>query len=185
MQIFQVQQAQNQNTTFEAYFKKDTAGYLKNLYKKSQNIFEIAEKSKLLKETCPNHQLEIIGAKYQVGTEANPRVDWREATRSMWMYNVKNNDNGQTLWISTPAKENHLSQLLTNLVSSYKDCTQNCGAKSFQNFWRNKARDEKILEELTTPLNNQTKSVYVEHSNYDKLPLKERIKSFVNFWLGR
>ena len=181
----QISLGQQTQTSFEAYFKKDSAGYLKNLYKKSQNISEIAEKSKLLRETCPNHQLEIVGAKYQVGTEANPRVDWREATRSMWMYNVKNNDNGQTLWVSTPAKDNHLSQLLTNLVSSYKDCTQNCGAKSFQNFWRNKASDEKILEELTTPLDNRTKQVLVERSDYDKLPLKDRVKSFVNFWLGR
>ena len=182
----QISLGQQTQTSFEAYFKKDSAGYLKNLYKKSQNISEIAEKSKLLRETCPNHQLEIVGAKYQVGTEANPRVDWREATRSMWMYNVKNNDNGQTLWVSTPAKDNHLSQLLTNLVSSYKDCcAQNCGAKSFQNFWRNKATDERILEELTTPLDNRTKQVLVEHSDYDKLPLKDRLKSFVNFWLGR
>ena len=111
----------NNNSAFKACLKEDSVGHLKNLYSKVKNHNELQKAIDLLQEKRPSHELEILKAKYFRGTEENPRVDWREATRSMWEYLVRNNENGRSIWVCTPAYENHLTQLSENLANFSDD----------------------------------------------------------------
>lgn len=157
----------NNNFAFKAYFKADSAGHFKNLYRKVENHNKLKEAIDLFQEKCPNHELEILKAKYFRGTEENPRVDWREATRSMWKYMVRNNENGCSVWVSTPANNDHLTQLCKNLAGFSDDV-----------FWRSKADEEKLYKSLVTP-NNRVISTLEKPK---KMGLVDKINDFVNFW---
>ena len=58
MQISPIQQ---NNTSFKAYFKQDSAGVFMDLYKKTTDLKRLEKATKIFKERCPNHELEIIG----------------------------------------------------------------------------------------------------------------------------
>lgn len=157
----------NNNFAFKAYLKEDSVGHLKNLYSKVKNHNELQKAIDLLQEKRPNHELEILEAKYFRGTEENPRVDWREATRSMWKYLVRNNENGRRIWVCTPAYNDHLTQLGENLANFSDDV-----------FWRSKAEEENLYKSLVTP-NNKVISTTEKPK---KMKLVNKIKDFVDFW---
>lgn len=161
----------NTNTSkdfvFKAYFKKDSTGHLKKMYSETKNYNKLQKAIDMLQEKRPNHELEILEAKFFRGTEENPRVDWREATRSMWGYLVRNNESGRSAWICTPAYYDHLTQLSENLTSF-----------SDGGFWRSKKDDDKLYSALVTP-NNKAISV-VEKPK--KICFFDKIKDFVAFW---
>ena len=158
----------NDNLSFKAYFKEDSAGHLKNLYSKVKNHCELQKSIALLQEKRPNQELEILKSKFFRGTEENPRVDWREATRSMWRYLVRNNENGRSTWVCTPAYDDHLTQLSKNLASFSDDA-----------FWRGKKYDEKLYNALVTP---NKKNIGVEEKT-KKMGIVDKIKDFVDFWV--
>lgn len=157
----------NNNVAFKAYFKEDSVGHLKNLYCKVKNYKELQKAIDLLQEKRPNHELEILKAKYFRGTEENPRVDWREATISMWKYLVRNNENGCSEWVCTPAYNDHLTQLSENLANFSDDV-----------FWCSKGDEEKLYKSLVTPNNK----VISTAEKLKKMGLVDKIKDFVNFW---
>lgn len=157
----------NNNFAFKAYLKEDSVGHLKNLYSKVKNHNKLQKAIELLQEKRPNHELEILEAKYFRGTEENPRVDWREATRSMWKYLVRNNENGRSIWVCTPAYNDHLTQLGENLAKFSDDV-----------FWRGKKDEEKLYKSLVTP-NNKVISTTEKPK---KMKLVDKIKDFVSFW---
>ena len=157
----------NNNSAFKACLKEDSVGHLKNLYSKVKNHNKLQKAIDLLQEKRPNHELEILEAKYFRGTEENPRVDWREATRSMWKYMVRNNENGRSIWVSTPANNDHLTQLCKNLAGLSDDV-----------FWRSKTDEEKLYKSLVTP-NNRVISTLEKPK---KMGLVDKINDFVNFW---
>ena len=72
--------------------------------------------TKQLKENCPNHELEIIGEKV---TEEKV-ITWRDSIPSYQYYLVRNNNNGNSLWICAPSYyvENHLISVVDTLVHS-------------------------------------------------------------------
>ena len=158
---------QKTNTAFRAYYVENSQGHLKNLYNKTKNFNKLEESIKLLKEKQPNQPLEILEAKFFRGTEENPKVDWREATRSMWGYLVRNNENGRSIWVCTPAYYDHLTQLSENLARFSDDV-----------LWRSKKDDEELYKTLVTP-NNKVINIAQEPK---KMSIIDKIKDFAAFW---
>lgn len=157
----------NNNLSFKAYFKDNSAGHLKKLYSEAKNFNKLEESIKSLHENRPNHELEILESRFVRGSEESPRVDWREATRSMWQYKVRNNENGHSTWVSTPSRNEHLTQL-SNTLSKFSD----------DSFWRSKKEEERLLKELITP-NKSTINV----PRLEKSPtLKSKVLDFIKFW---
>ena len=161
----------NNNFAFKAHFKENSSGYLKKLQKDVENFDELEEAIDLLREKRPNHELEILEAKYFRGTEENPRVDWREATRSMWKYLVQNNENGRRIWVCTPGYYDHLTQLSKNLADFSNDV-----------FWRSKADEEKLYKLLVTPNDKviSDKVIAIPEKTKKMGPI-DKIKDFISF----
>ena len=158
---------QKNNLSFNAYYKNDSAGHLKRLYNETKNFNNLEKSIKLLNEKRPNHELEILDAKFIKGTEENPKVDWREATRSMWKYEVQNNENGHRIWVSTPAINNHLAQI-SKTLADFSDET----------FWRNKNEEEILFQKLVTPNDKTTNRM----ENPKTPTFMDKAKDFFKFW---
>lgn len=160
------------NISFGAYYKEDSEGYLKKLYSKTQNYKNLENSIKELKEKRPNHELEILKVKFIRGTEENPRVNWRETTRSMWKYLVRNNENGHSTWICTPAKDEHLTQISETLASFSDDV-----------FWHSKEDEEKLYKSLVSPNDKVISDKVIGiPEKPKKMGIVDKIKDFVKFW---
>ena len=166
VQEFTTTNNKSNSFAFKAYFKEDSAGHLKKLYSKVENHNKLQKAIDLFQEKRPNHELEILKAKYFRGTEENPKVDWREATRSMWKYLVRNNENGRSVWVSTPAYDDHLTQLCEKLVRFSEDV-----------FWCSKQDEEKLYKSLVVP-NNKVASIAEKPK---KKGIVDKIKDFIKF----
>ena len=168
MQISPIQQ---NNASFKAYFKQDSAGVFIDLYKKTKDIKRLEKATKIFKERCPNHELEII-EKDVVEKLRHYEFD-KFYKANVRYYQVRNNQNDVAIWVGTPQFDEDLSQLVENLTELQGD-----NAKLF---WEDKNEQIARLEALTSkkefviPQNTQIQ-------NYDDLPLKEKIKSFFDFW---
>ena len=167
----QINPIQQNNTSFKAYFKQDSAGVFMDLYKKTKDLKRLEKAMVGFKERCPNHELEIIG-KDVVEKLRHYEFDKFYKT-SVRYYQVRNNQNDVAIWVGTPQFDEDLSQLMENLTELQGD-----NAKLF---WEDKNEQIARLEALTSkkefviPQNTQTQ-------NYDDLPLKEKLKSFFYFW---
>ena len=172
MRINQVQH--NYNPSFKAYFKKDSNGYFERLFEKTTDLPKLNKLTKQLKENCPNHELEIIGEDV---TEEKV-ITWRDSIPSYQYYLVRNNNNGNSLWICAPSYyvENHLISVVDTLAHSDTELLE----KDAEHFWLDKDKSKEILDELTTP--NTNPKLEIKEQNYDDLSLKAKIKSFFDFW---
>ena len=168
MQISPIQQ---NNTSFKAYFKQDSAGVFMDLYKKTKNMKRLEKAMVGFKERCPNHELEITGKDvveklrhYEFGKFYKTNVRY---------YQVRNNQNDVAIWVGTPQFDEDLSQLVENLTELSDDTAKL--------FWEDKNEQIARLEALTSEKKFKIPQD-VPTQNYDDLPLKEKIKSFFDFW---
>ena len=79
---------------------------------------------------------------------------------------VRNNENGRSVWVSTPANNDHLTQLCENLAGFSDDV-----------FWRSKADEENLYKSLITPNNK-----IITKEKPKEMGFVDKIKDFVNFW---
>ena len=159
------------NISFGAYFKNDKNNNLKNLYNDCNDKEKLKELTKELKENCPNHELEIVEKRFVRGTEENPKINWREATRSMHKYRIQNNTNGRNIWICTPIVDNHLTQITKEIINLKKN--------GRENFWNDASITKDLFNSLTTP---NSKQVNIETNKSSQKSFIEKFKDCFNFW---
>lgn len=158
----------NIKPTFKAYYREDASGQLKKLYNNTKNLNKLEESLQQLKQNRPNHALEIVEAKFIRGTEESPKTDWREATRSMWQYTIFNNENGRSIKVNTPAKDEHLEQITKTLANFSDDL-----------FWNSKKEEENLYNELLTP---NKKLINTNNKIQKTKTFVNKVKDFMIFW---